>query len=196
MCIAILVLLASLLLPAFVSAKRLALMTPDVSNLRQFAMAREIYMSDSDCRALWIAFPLVEGGYVPESLSASKLDFSATGLGNVTRRHAVGAGHVTAFKDSYSAVGDLNGHEFIEDRLQEREGFGWLISPSNGMMSPEAETKGWVSAEPKGPYLRLTLSGGVLRRRFHTIRHPVNGEPCFASYLPFVDGDEWLFDQR
>lgn len=186
--VAILALLAALLSPALVNSKRFALMSVDTAHLRQIGAASELYRADTDDRAVLRLAPLVAAGAVPLAIVVSPLDTTPEGLGVRLHSRDQTMPNPPDYRQSYVAVGDVNGAEWIEATLARARGFGWLASLSNGM--PVSIEEGLF---PRGPILRLTPDGAVLRRVLRR-RQASDGSPVFRSYDPFVDEEVTRFE--
>jgi prepilin-type N-terminal cleavage/methylation domain-containing protein len=190
---AIIGVLAGLLLPVLGSSRKQALLTNDMSNLKQLATAALLYREQNE-RFPGGTIDLVRTKLVPAELCASHMDANPKGIGNdigdFTGYHArlSPMNLVVAYKNSYAGAREyrLDPAEYEKWATPERAG-GWLLNLTAAKRGPGRD---YVSA--KGTYQRLLFDGSVATRTFIdlTCLDVTNvGAPCRTDIALFMDPD-------
>ena len=167
----IVIVLATLVMPALIGAKRQSKVAVDISNLRQIGMAVALYREQFDALPYRSA-QLAAGNFVPIEILCSPNDPSEEGFANVLTRlsfkpKSFADTFVTKYKSSYVGFGDVSGTELAFDlTVAPFENPGLFVALSYDAMRTRN------GAIFKGAYYRLLLDGSV-QRRAHRI---VSGE--------------------
>lgn len=163
-CIAIVALLAALILPAFVSAKRSAMVTDETSRLRQLGAAFALYENQYGIPHYDVG-PLVDLGLVPSTLLSSPLDPTPNGMGNavanLTHQKLPHMDYELPYRSSFPsflAFGQFN--ETFATKIDGKAGAGWAISLST--CRPLADSYFVFTEHCR--YQRLLTDGAVVRR--------------------------------
>ncbi|MCA0360023.1 MAG: prepilin-type N-terminal cleavage/methylation domain-containing protein [Armatimonadetes bacterium] len=161
--IGIVVIIAALLFPLFSAAKRKAMETQELNQLRQWAVAHESYLADFDDKLPGDTIPLVRGGYAPASLCALPWDPFPEGWANSNRHDGIAP--KTPYKDSFMPLRLAAGRQFFEAFRQSNNG-GWLISASHDSSYDAGDV-----VLKKSKYRRLTFGGSIIHRRFNVVAY-------------------------
>ena len=189
-CITIVAVLAGIISPILISAKRSAYIAQDTSNLRQCGVALELYASDHDTSHTYSVKTLSKAGYLPKSICSSQLDVTQRGIANniaAEIHHALPTfDEETEFfwsNPSWITFGQFQSG--FERKLGAFSGLGWMVSVAN--CNPENPDRylGIIN----GSYLRLELDGSVVRRNTTWPVAPGTIGPLhiYTPYLLFAD---------
>jgi prepilin-type N-terminal cleavage/methylation domain-containing protein len=190
--IGIVALLAAILLPVFTQARIAAKRTTDVSNLRQIGVAHELYASAFDDVYCYSPPHLVDTGFAPTGILASQLDPTSEGLGELERLASEPRDNFTNqplnYKLSYLfilvVVGDPA--SYIRDASD-----GWLVSEADGRHPPTIQAHHY-----SGDYLRLTMSGAVIKRHYQWIFVPQDSTIRPPTETVYTDRPNPFFTNR
>jgi prepilin-type N-terminal cleavage/methylation domain-containing protein len=186
--IAVILVVAAITTPVISRAKYGALLTSDLSNLRQIGQAAEMYHLSYD-EWTYSVTPLVENGLVPPKLLSASTDTYPRGIANkaaeVVRERPR---PYYPFRNSYISQHDYG---VKSTRLQypgEFPASGWLLL----LTEYEPVSTLYVPTLPEFRYLRLCYDGSIVKRPFFRLptvfqgRAGVYWHPAFL----FADGDD------
>lgn len=156
--IIIVIILCAILFPVLSKAKKSALQSQEISQLKNLAVAHSLYVADYDDDEPGSSIPIISAGYAPKSLVSLVLDPFENGWANFSRKGAVEP--KTSYKDSFVTLRGSAGKKFFP-LFRESTNGGWLISASYNL----EQFGGDVIFKPV-QYKRLTFSGSVIRRIF------------------------------
>lgn len=170
---AIVLIIAAISFPVYLSSRAKGYEVRDISNLKQLGTAGALYNEASG------AFPdsttpLVELKYVPKELVASGLDPHSEGLANVVVKDLVTVPfdrpeNLTKYKNSYPGLREFCISDIWADEvIRNRDGGGWLIELSAGKDDPALATNGFRTGllNRTGKYKRLLYDTSVALRNF------------------------------
>lgn len=166
-CIAIIGILAAIVLPTMIRARRSAFLTDDISRMRQFGVAAQMYMdSNPNGGTLGHLKPLLDQDLVPHSLTYSPLDPTSRGWVNSfleyqSKTIPQARQRIYTYPQSYFGFHDLFPSVYDIETFKQKPGApGWLVAVSpNTEMNPSVPF-----AMLGGPIFRLTFDGAVVRR--------------------------------
>lgn len=194
-CIAIVVVIAAITMPVFITAKRSALRADETSRLRQIGIGFGLYEEDSGHQQYGTRV-LVSEGYIPSSLLNSALDPTEKGIANqIAEEITKELSHFhesVPYRSSFPAFLVFGQFNETFEKVMERPNAGWLVSLSD---TKTRRTDSYLGAV-EGQYLRLTLDGAILHRK--TRWFPVNdSRPDMVGYSPyFLFADFTLDDMK
>ncbi|MCA0360246.1 MAG: hypothetical protein LCH41_04255 [Armatimonadetes bacterium] len=147
------------------TSKRDALITDDISKLRQIGLAASIYESDFDGSHPLSTQPLLSNGRIEGHLVQSALDPTREGWLNLivlsmSKTNPNFARRLPATRVSFTGTGDLFRGK-MRSEVQSSPGAGWLIAFSTN----RSANVGMPEEMLEGPFLRLTFEGAVVRRK-------------------------------
>ncbi len=164
--IAIIGILASLILPTMIRARRSAMLSEDISRLRQFGVAAAIYSDTNNGVLVGRMQPLLDQKLFNHTLTHSNLDPTPQGWVNAHLEYY--SGHNPKLRNlmytkpqSYFGIHDLFPKRDLEEFRNLPGDPGWLVAVSP---NPELSIKR-PSFMLNGPMFRLTFSGAVLRKQ-------------------------------
>ncbi len=163
-CIAIIVVLVAIILPTLNSARKRSLLSQDVSNMRQFGIAAELYADTNNGVFPGFLAPLHASQFVPKELMKSPLDSTSEGWLNQyfedqVRFNPNVKNRKYPFKQSYFGFHDLLRNTNVEEFRSLPGNPGRLISISpkpSYNLKPPLRLLG-------GPIFRLHFDGSVKR---------------------------------
>lgn len=184
-CVAILIVLVAIVFPTLSSARRSSHLTQDVSNLRQFGVASELYSEANNGVIAGFLAPLHSAKLVPIELMESSLDSTKDGwlnlyLDHVARSSPNVKNRKYPYKQSYFGFRDLFRHSDIEAFKTLPGNPGWLVS-----VSPNSKYDlNFPFKMLSGPVYRLHFDGSVKRYVPHNLPNQVS---MFAAFRSMTD---------
>ena len=181
-------------MPAIIRGKAQAFLATDISNLRQIALAADLYKEQYDRMPLRL-LDLVKSGILSKSVANSPSDSTTIGFANEMTLIAIrprerAENLSTPFKNSYIGFGDLGLSNADFATLIERfESPGAFVALSSDAFQTRRGT------EFKGNYRRLLLDGSVQRKSHRQMVAIIDGRRTSGSTLLalFADHpDPWL----
>lgn len=176
--IAVILLLAGVTFPLTQAVRNSSLLSVELHQFRQLAVAHGIYLAESDDATPGSTIPLVSSKLAPVELVVSPFDPLDDGFGNVHR-----AGHnepKTQYKDSYLTLATVVGRSFFP-QFEDSSAGGWLVSFRDHLLKYKQD----VVLRPVS-YSRLTFDGGLVKRTV-PVRFNHEGAPstpldrCFSD---------------
>lgn len=161
-------------LPWLTCAKGKVEISSTLNNLKQIGMASNLYREDNLAYPLSLR-PLVSIGYIPSKVCASALDNTKEGWANVfiKEQEAKSAMEpILPFRTSYVSLRTFGFHPGRINAIVESDAAGWLVDPTVGS---SIQRPGW---NWKGDYLRLCLTGNVVRRSQPWTKSTYRGLPA------------------
>ncbi len=179
---AIVIALLAVLFPVLSASKRQALSTQETAQLKQLAVAHDLYLADHDDVEPGSATRIIAAGYAPSYLVALALDPFPEGWANVHRSH--GRGGETSYKDSFLTLWDATSDGFFT-RFAQSENGGWIASFAHGL----SQHKENVMLSPF-TYKRLTFGGAVIRRTNQLREVPTANGPQLGTSAAWLFSDD------
>lgn len=190
--IAICAIIAAILLPILLRAKRQALRTTDLSNLHQLGIAATLYQQDTGGWPVSV-MDLARTNRSATEVAVSPLDSTPFGLANKLamnwRIDPYSPDLAIPFKCSYIGMREYQVGGEADDWIYANSSGGWLVD-MNGMEPGHLP----MLNDRKGLYSRLRFDGSVVKRSIQMLDCVEVGKaaPCFMPMTMFVDVDERL----
>ena len=155
--VALVAILMGIIFPVMAYAKRQAMVTVDVSNLKSIGVAIALYQEDWNDRAPTVA-KLVHAGYITEGVAVSPLDKTPQGQAN--EFELIAGKQPDPARLSYLSLADSTETEI--DRVLASRGGGSVVSLAEARyLIPSEGVGGYFT----GDYLRLCMDGSVQKRK-------------------------------